>query len=141
MSVAYSVVEHVATIALDDPDTRNALSNEMLDGLIEAFEIARDDEAVRVCVLASTHATTFSSGGNLAGFAADVPLVHKHLASSRFPELFRLIGTLGKPTICAAGGHCLAGALGPGAGLRSDRRRATRPRSGRRRSTSGSSRS
>ena len=112
MSVSYSVAEHVATIALDDPDTRNALSDAMLDGLIEAFELARDDEEVRVCVLASTHATTFSSGGNLAGFAADVPLVHKHLASSRFPELFRLIGTLGKPTICAAGGHCLAGALG-----------------------------
>ncbi len=112
MSVSYSVAEHVATIALDDPETRNALSDAMLDGLIKAFERAREDDEVRVCVLASTHATTFSSGGNLAGFAADVPLVHKHLASARFPELFRLIGTLGKPTICAAGGHCLAGALG-----------------------------
>ncbi|MBA2348104.1 MAG: enoyl-CoA hydratase/isomerase family protein [Solirubrobacterales bacterium] len=112
MSVSYSVADHVATIAMDDPDTRNALSDAMLDGLIEAFTRAREDGEVRVCVLASTHATTFSSGGNLAGFAADVPLVHKHLASSRFPELFRLIGTLGKPTICAAGGHCLAGALG-----------------------------
>jgi enoyl-CoA hydratase/carnithine racemase len=63
-------------------------------------------------VLASTHGTVFSSGGNLGGFAADVPLVHKHAGTGRFPELFRTIGTLGKPTICAAGGHCLAGALG-----------------------------
>ncbi len=110
--VRYSVDAGVATIAMDDPDTRNALSDEMLDGLIEAFEIARDDAEVRCCVLASTHATTFSSGGNLAGFAADVPLVHKHAGTGRFPALFRLIGTLGKPTICAAGGHCLAGALG-----------------------------
>ncbi len=112
MSVSYSVADHVATIAMDAPDTRNALSDELLDALIGAFSRARDDEAVRVCVLASTHATTFSAGGNLAGFAADVPLVHKHLGAGRFPELFRLIGTLGKPTICAAGGHCLAGALG-----------------------------
>ncbi len=110
--VSYAVADGVATIALNDPDTRNALSDAMLDGLVEAFELARDDAEVRVCVLASTHPKVFSSGGNLAGFAADVPLVHKHAGTRRFPELFRLIGTLGKPTICAAGGHCLAGALG-----------------------------
>ena len=102
----------VATIALDQPDTRNALSDELLGELIAAFEAARDDDAVRCVVLASTHATTFSSGGNLAGFAADVPLVHKHVATERFPRLFTLIGELGKPVICAVNGHCLAGALG-----------------------------
>ena len=30
-------------------------------------------------MLTSTHEKVFSSGGNLAGFAADVPLIHKHL--------------------------------------------------------------
>ena len=102
----------VATIAMDQPETRNALSDEMLRGLIEAFERARDDDAVRCAVLSSTHETTFSSGGNLAGFAADVPLAHKHFETERFPRLFTLIGKLGKPVICAANGHCLAGALG-----------------------------
>jgi enoyl-CoA hydratase len=102
----------VATIAMDQPETRNALSDELLGGLIEAFERARDDDDVRCVVLASTHETTFSSGGNLAGFAADVPLVHKHFATERFPSLFTLIGELGKPVICAVNGHCLAGALG-----------------------------
>src|SRR4029079_3765491 len=29
-----------------------------------------------------------------------------------FPALFTLIGELGKPVLCAARGHCLAGALG-----------------------------
>jgi enoyl-CoA hydratase/carnithine racemase len=102
----------VATIALDQPDTRNALSDELLGDLIAAFEQARDDDAVRCVVLTSTHEKVFSAGGNLAGFAADVPLVHKHRAIARFPELFVLIGKLGKPTICAANGHVLAGALG-----------------------------
>jgi enoyl-CoA hydratase/carnithine racemase len=112
-TVRYDVAEDgVATIAMDQPDTRNALSDELLDDLIAAFEAARDDGAVRCVVLASTHATTFSSGGNLAGFAADVPLVHKHAATERFPRLFTLIGELGKPVVCAANGHCLAGALG-----------------------------
>src|SRR5689334_5406457 len=102
----------VATIALDQPDTRNALSDELLDDLLAAFTAARDDDAVRCVVLTSTHEKVFSSGGNLAGFAAEEPLVHKHLATDRFPRLFRLIGELGKPTICAANGHVLAGALG-----------------------------
>lgn len=102
----------VATIALDQPETRNALSDELLDDLIAALEAARADDAVRCVVLASTHEKVFSSGGNLAGFAAEAPLVHKHFGTDRFPRLFRLIGELGKPTICAAGGHVLAGALG-----------------------------
>ena len=102
----------VATIALDQPETRNALSNELLDELISALESARDDPAVRCVVLSSTHERVFSAGANLGGFAGDTSLVEKHLGTERFPRLFRLLGELGKPTICAAGGNVLAGALG-----------------------------
>ena len=41
-----------------------------------------------------------------------MPLVHKHLGTERFVQLFRLIGELGKPSIVAANGIVLAGALG-----------------------------
>src|SRR3954452_9278353 len=111
-SVRYEDADRIATIALDQPETRNALSAEVLDDLIEAFEMARDDDGVRTVVLTSTHETVFSSGGNLAGFAAEAPLVHKYWATDRFPRLFTQIGELGKPTLCAANGHVLAGALG-----------------------------
>ncbi|HVF77719.1 MAG TPA: enoyl-CoA hydratase-related protein [Solirubrobacteraceae bacterium] len=108
----YDVADAVATIALDQPESRNALSNALLEELLDALTAARDDGVVRCIVLASTHETVFSSGGDLAGFAAAVPLVHKHVANDRFPRLFELIGTLGKPVLCAARGHVLAGALG-----------------------------
>ena len=110
--VRYDVSGGVATIALDDPDTRNSLSDAMLDGLIESFELARDDEAVRCVVLTSTHEKVFSSGGNLGGFAEEQPLVHKFAGIERFPQLFTLIGRLGKPTICPANRHVPAGAPG-----------------------------
>ena len=111
--IRYELAETgVATITLDDPETRNALGNHTLGELIDAFECARDEDAVRCVVLTSSHEKVFSAGGNLDGFAADVPLVHKHFATERFPHLFRLIGELGKPTICAANGHVLAGSLG-----------------------------
>lgn len=102
----------VATITLNQPDTRNALSEELMVGLIAALERAREDPAARAIVLASSHHSVFSSGANLGGFAAESTLVQKHFASERFLELFKLIGALGKPTVCAAGGHVLAGALG-----------------------------
>ncbi len=63
-------------------------------------------------VLTSTHEKVFSAGGNLDQFAAEVPLVHKHFGTARFPQLFTLIGKLGKPVLCAANGHVLAGSLG-----------------------------
>jgi enoyl-CoA hydratase len=112
-TVRYEIADTgVATIALDQPETRNALSDQVLDDLLAAFTAARDDAAVRCVILTSTHDKVFSSGGNLAGFAEGVPLVHKHFGIDRFPRLFRLIGELGKPSICAANGHVLAGALG-----------------------------
>src|SRR3954463_11788692 len=112
-TVRYEAAENgVATIALDRPEARNALSDQLLDDLLAALSAARDDDAVRCVVLTSTHEKVFSSGGNLAGFAEWVPLVHKHFATDRFPRLFQLIGELGKPSICAANGHVLAGGLG-----------------------------
>jgi enoyl-CoA hydratase len=111
--IRYEVADTgVATITLDDPETRNALSSELLDELIDAFGAARSDEAARVVVLTSSHEKVFSSGANLGGFGADAPTVHKHFASERFLNLFKLIGELGKPTIVAANGHVLAGSLG-----------------------------
>jgi enoyl-CoA hydratase len=112
-TIRYDLAESgVATIALDQPETRNALSDDLLRELVEALEIVRDDPAARCVVLTSTHEKVFSSGGNLAGFSAEMPLVHKHFGTELFPSVFRMLGELGKPSICAANGHVLAGALG-----------------------------
>ena len=102
----------VATVALDTPDNRNALTNALLTDLIDALEAARADDRVRCVVLTSSHEKVFSAGGALDQFAADVPIVHKHFGTERFTHLFRTLMNLGKPTLCAANGHVLAGALG-----------------------------
>ncbi len=102
----------VATITLDDPETRNALSDQLLAELLAALRAAKADDAVRVVVLTSSHEKVFSAGGNLGGFAADVPTAHKFLGTDAFPEVFVELGELGKPSIVAANGHVLAGALG-----------------------------
>jgi enoyl-CoA hydratase len=112
MGLRYDVSAGVATLALDKPETRNALSDDLLDDLLAGFERARSDDGVRCVVFTSTHEKVFSAGGDLGQFAAPDSLVHKHWGTDRFPRLFRAIGELGKPTLCAANGHVLAGALG-----------------------------
>jgi enoyl-CoA hydratase/carnithine racemase len=110
--ISYEVAEHVATITLDDPDTRNALSDQLLGELLEALRAAKADDEVRVVVLASSHEKVFSAGGNLGGFAAEAPTAHKFVGTALFPQVFVELGELGKPSIVAASGHVLAGALG-----------------------------
>ncbi len=110
--IKYEVADYVATITLDDPDTRNALSDQLLGELITALRAARVDDAVRVVVLASSHEKVFSAGGNLAAFGSDAGPVEKFEGAENFVEAFKLLGQLGKPSIVAARGHVLAGSLG-----------------------------
>ncbi len=111
--VLYEVAETgVATITLNDPDTRNALSAELLDGLIGAFGSARDEEACAAWCSPPHTRRRSPRARTWAVSPGDDSLVHKHFGSERFVALFKLIGELGKPTLCAARGHVLAGALG-----------------------------
>jgi enoyl-CoA hydratase len=110
--IAYGVADGVATVTLDDPDTRNSLSPELLTELLDALHAARDDDDVRCVVLASSHEKVFSSGANLGAFGADVPLIERHRGTQRFIDIFKALAELGKPSIVAANGHVLAGSLG-----------------------------
>lgn len=110
--VKYEVAEGVATVTLNNPEKRNMLSGQMLAELVDAMKTARDDEDVRAVVLTGAGDKVFCAGADLGGFAADVPLVAKHFATDLFLEFFRLMPRLGKPSLCAANGHVLAGGMG-----------------------------
>jgi enoyl-CoA hydratase/carnithine racemase len=110
--VRYEVADGVATVTLDNPEKRNMLSAQMLAELVDAMKSARDSDDVRAVVLTGAGDKVFCAGADLGGFAADVALVQKHFASDLFLEFFRLMPRLGKPSLCAANGHVLAGGLG-----------------------------
>src|ERR1700745_1457999 len=112
--VRYEVDDQgAAFVTLDAPESRNALRDELLDDLLDAFERARADDAVRVVVLTSSHDRVFSAGGDLKAFAGDAPTIGKYAGLDRFPRLYKLIGGLGQPVIWAANGGGPARALGP----------------------------
>jgi enoyl-CoA hydratase len=110
--VKYEVAEGVATVTLNNPEKRNMLSGQMLSELVDAMKTARDSEDVRAVVLTGSGEKVFCAGADLGGFAAEVPLVAKHFATDLFLEFFRLMPRLGKPSLCAANGHVLAGGMG-----------------------------
>jgi enoyl-CoA hydratase/carnithine racemase len=110
--VKYEVAEGIATVTLNNPEKRNMLSGQMLAELVDAMKTARDSEDVRAVVLTGAGDKVFCAGADLGGFAAEVPLVAKHFATDLFLEFFRLMPCLGKPSLCAANGHVLAGGMG-----------------------------
>jgi enoyl-CoA hydratase/carnithine racemase len=109
--VLYAVEDGVATVTLNDPDKRNRLSGEMLAQLVEAVARVRDDEEARALVLTGA-GKAFCAGADLGGFGSDAPAISKHFGTDLFLEFFRLMPRLGKPSLCAANGHVVAGGLG-----------------------------
>ena len=73
----------VVTLTLNDPDTRNAISDlPMIEALLEALDRANTDPASRVIILTGT-GKAFSSGGNIKKMGAPGGLNHPLPAKTR----------------------------------------------------------
>lgn len=112
-TITYSVEGAVATITLNRPERRNALTPEMLSELYHAFNQANGDPAVRAVVLTGA-GVTFCSGQDLSIFTGKVKgeEVRKAIVTYYEPLILRMV-SLPKPIIGAING----GAAGAGASL------------------------
>ncbi|MDO8703790.1 MAG: enoyl-CoA hydratase/isomerase family protein [Sulfuricaulis sp.] len=112
-AVLYSLSDKgVVTISLNQPDTRNAINDELLAGLMAALDRAEHESAARCVVLTSTHDKVFSAGGDLKGMAATETVVTKHIRNGSMPDLVHAIVSMKVPVLCALNGHALAGGFG-----------------------------
>lgn len=109
--VRYEVRDRVATITLDSPRNRNALSTRLVTQLLERLHRADDDPDVRVVVLAHTGGT-FCAGADLteAVSAADGDPVSARAA--QLAQALRTLITLGTPVLVRVDGHVRAGGMG-----------------------------
>lgn len=110
--VLVDLAEHIATVTLNRPDQRNALSTPLLQDLIAALSWARDDLGVHVVVLTGAGDRAFCAGADLASFSDDRPELERHRERHLLVELFQLLQELGKPVIGRINGHALAGGFG-----------------------------
>jgi methylglutaconyl-CoA hydratase len=97
----------VATLTLDSPDNRNALSSRLISELLDGLAAAFADDAVRVIVLTHT-GPVFCSGADLKETAA-APTTPP---AGRLGEVLAAIWTGDKPVVARVGGPARAGGLG-----------------------------
>jgi enoyl-CoA hydratase/carnithine racemase len=88
-SLLYDVDGHVATITINRPERRNALSWTVMTELRGAFAQAKADSEVRVVVLTGAGDKAFSAGADLTGMAAGAGFVDLHNARGELARLFR----------------------------------------------------
>ena len=108
----------IATVTLDRPERRNALSDALLTELGTAFAELRDDPSTRVVIV--TGAPPVFSAGADAGIRSSMsPEERRRVFATRksqFRRLFERANTLlehlEQPTIAAINGHAIGGGFG-----------------------------
>jgi len=104
--VRYTEAGPVATITLDQPANRNALTTALVDGLGDALGRARTSQAVRVVVLTHT-GPAFCAGADLRAGGLGAPPGRHDLAG-----VLATIQDCPKPVLGRILGHCAGGGVG-----------------------------
>jgi enoyl-CoA hydratase/methylglutaconyl-CoA hydratase len=105
--VHYDVADAVATITLDSPHNRNALSKQLVTELFERLERAAADSAVKV-VLVRQEGKVFCSGADLSEATTE----GMEVGARRIVALQRYVATMSKPVVVRVHGAVRAGGIG-----------------------------
>ena len=106
----YSVASGVATLTLNRPEKRNALSGELISELRRTVARAGEDDDVRVVVLTGAGDKAFCAGADLTAAAGG--FLGGHQGRGELARLFEELWALGKPTVARVRGYALAGGFG-----------------------------
>lgn len=109
----YSVDGGVATLLLNRPDKRNALSGELIDALMDGLAKAETDASVRV-VLIRGAGKDFCSGADIGELERSEEMGHEESVreANRLGGLFVRMRRHARPIVAAVHGRALAGGAG-----------------------------
>ncbi|WP_280421008.1 enoyl-CoA hydratase family protein [Nocardia carnea] len=109
--VGYAVEDGFATLTLDSPHNRNAISSALVTQLLEGLERAAGDAAVRGVVLTHT-GNTFCAGADLKEAVAADPAAAADIRTQWMVRLLRAVLELPKPVVARVDGNVRAGGMG-----------------------------
>lgn len=111
--VLYELRTPAAWLTINRPDRRNALSDEVIEGLIAGLERGAEDAEARVVVITGAGDRAFCAGGDLTStMAPQDGRVGQHERRGRIGDLLLGIGRHPKPVVARANGVALAGGFG-----------------------------
>jgi enoyl-CoA hydratase/carnithine racemase len=110
--VLYESNDGVATVTINRPERRNAMSFGVMDGLRAAVARARADDDVRVVVLTGAGDKAFCAGADLGAGGIGSSGAEAHEGRGLLADLFRDMWGLGKPILARVRGYALAGGFG-----------------------------
>ena len=111
-SVLYEQDDRIVKITLNRPDTRNALSGDIIEGLVEYIQKADKDKNVG-CVILTGAGKSFSSGGNLQEIK-DMT-TKDQMTQSQLEDWYRFgiqkipltMNSIDVPVVAAVNGHAI----------------------------------
>lgn len=108
--VHYDVANRIARISLNRPPV-NALSLDLIRGVVAAFKRAADDDTARAVVLSSTIARRFSAGLDLDILLGKPGEEIRRFLQELYINLYDAQYSLGKPSIAAVNGAARGGGM------------------------------
>ena len=105
--IEQKISDGILTITLNRPEKLNALSTDVLLALLECFQKAKDNQAIKG-ILLTGNGKAFCAGADIARLAeCDAHSGYQFACAGQ--EVFRLLETLGKPSLAAVNGYAFGG--------------------------------
>jgi enoyl-CoA hydratase len=109
--IRFEVKDGIATVTIDRPERKNALSWQAMDGLTDAWERAGNDPAVRVIVLTSADCGVFCAGMDLKQAAEIRASEGVDLITKARDPMQNNMRSVIKPIVAAMTGSLMAGGM------------------------------
>jgi len=105
----YELSDGIATVTLNRPQARNALTFQMYERLTEICRAADDDPAVKVVVLTGAGEKAFAAGTDISEFRSFESEQDAYDYEARNDRTLSALESCRRPTIAAISGACTGG--------------------------------